>query len=99
MPTIALQGALRTPVRPGPAHGTLAGGPGHGVMTAAQELAPVRPESPATVGPMPAESPPSIALATRRALAARERGLHEREDTTGGTRYRDIMPELMIELI
>ena len=98
MPTIALQGALRTPVCPGPAHGTLAGGPRHGVMTAAQELAPVRPESPATGGRMRAAIPPSIASATQR-LSARECGRSEEVGTTDGTRCRDFMPELMTELI
>ena len=98
MPTIALQGALRTPVPPGPAHGTLAGGPGHGVMAAAQELAPVRPESPATGGPMRAAIPTSIASAMQRP-SARECGSNEEVGTTDGTRCRDFMPELMVELI
>ena len=98
MPTIALQGALRAPVRPGPAHGALAGGPGHGVMTAAQGLAPVRPESPTTGGPVRTALPPSIASATQR-LSARECGRSDEVGTTDGTRCRDFMPELMIELI
>lgn len=98
MPTFAAVGALRTPVRPGPVHGTLAGETGHVVVTAALGPAPVRPESPATVGPIQTPTQPSIAFATQH-LTARECGYGEEVDTTDGTRCRDFMPELMIELI
>jgi len=48
---------------------------------------------------MPNGMPPVIALATRQPPTARECGLGEVEETTGGTRCHDIMPELMIVLI
>jgi len=46
---------------------------------------------------MRAAIPPSIASATQR-LTARECGCSEEVGTTDGTRCRDFMPELMIEL-
>jgi hypothetical protein len=48
---------------------------------------------------MRAEIPQPTALVARRAPTARECGLGTGEDATGGTRCRDITPELMIELI
>jgi len=68
-------------------------------MTADLGLAPVRREPPTTARPIPAEIPKPIALVARRAPTARECGLGMGEDATGGTRCRDITPELMIELI
>jgi len=48
---------------------------------------------------MPAETPQTTSLVARWPLTARECGLGTDEDPTVGTRCRDIMPELMIELI
>jgi len=47
---------------------------------------------------MPREIPQTNALVVRRLPTARECGFGEGEGTTGGTRCRDIVPELMIEL-
>ena len=89
-------GALAGPHR---ARGTLAGEPGHVVMTADLGQAPVRRELPAPARLMPAETPRANAIVARRPPTARECGLGEGADTTGGTRCRDFTPELMIELI
>jgi hypothetical protein len=89
-------GALAGPRR---ARGTLAGEPGHVVMTADLGHVPVRRELPAPARPMPAEIPQTTVLVARQPLTAPECGLGEGEDTTGDTRCRDFTPELMIELI
>jgi uncharacterized protein (DUF2249 family) len=53
----------------------------------------------AAAQPMPREIPQTNALVARRPQTARECGLGTGEATTGGTRCRDITPELVIELI
>jgi len=68
-------------------------------MTADLGHAPVRRELHAPARLMPRETPQTTALVARWPLTARESGLGTGEATTGGTRCRDIMPELMIELI
>lgn len=68
-------------------------------MTADLGHAPVRRESPPTARPTRADIAQPIALVARWAPTARECGLSEGQDATGGTRCRDITPELMIELI
>ena len=99
MPTLTPRGESGVLAGPHRALRNLAGEPGHVVVTADLGHAPVRREPPALARPMPAEIPQTSALVARRPPTARECGLGTGEDATGGTRCRDITPELMIELI
>ena len=99
MPTLTPRGESGVLAGPHRALRNLAGEPGHVVVTADLGHAPVRREPPALARPMPAETPQTTALVARWPLTARECGLGTDEDPTVGTRCRDIMPELMIELI
>ena len=61
--------------------------------------APVPRELPAPTRPTPVEIPQATTLAVRRRPTGRECGLRTEADAVADTRCRDIMPELMIELI
>jgi len=99
VPTLTPRGESGVLAGPHRALRNLAGEPGHVVVTADLGHAPVRREPPALARPMPAETPQTTALVVRWPLTARGCGLGTDEDPTVGTRCRDIMPELMIELI
>jgi len=99
MPTITPRGESGGLAGPRRAHGIVSCEPGRVAVTADPGFALVRREPPTPAWPMPNGMPPVIALATRQPPTARECGLGEVEETTGGTRCHDIMPELMIVLI
>jgi hypothetical protein len=61
--------------------------------------APVPRELPAPTRPTPVEIPKTSTLVARRMPTGRECGLGPEAGAVADTRCRDIMPELMIELI
>ncbi len=60
---------------------------------------PIHREPPVPAQQQPAETSPTSTLMARRVPAACECGLGFGKDATVGTRCRDIIPELIIELI